>query len=303
MSILNPVGRDSCDVSWRSRACWDVGGDDSPAQAISKTDSSPWAKQQPYLEKGFDRAQQILESDRPEFYPGSTVTPFSNQTEKALQLQEGRALAGSPLNTAAQGEAFKSLSGEYLNQGNPAYAGMVERTLAPMRKEFQNVVIPGIESAAMRSGRMNSGIAETAARDMAADSYGRAMGDAVSGLSYKDYADERTRMQGAMAAAPQLAQSDYQDIINLGQVGAIREGKAGEELRDDITRHDFGQNIESKKLRDFMTAIAGGQFGGTQTSQVPMPSSNPWLTGAGLATTGVGAANTLFNPKYGLFGS
>ena len=300
MSVLNPVGRDSYDVSWRSRARFDMGGDDSPPQAISTTDSSPWGELQPYLKKGFTQAETLLNSDKPEFYENSTVVPFSNQTQSALDMQEFRAMSGSPLNMGAQEETMKNLSGQYLDQANPAFKGMVERSVAPLREEYQNVVTPGIESRFQQAGRSNSGIAETLAKKSTADSYGRAVGDITSGLAYKDYGDERNRMLQAAGMAPSLANTDYQDIAQLGQVGAIREGKAGEVLKDDMARWDFEQNIEAKKLRDYMTAIAGGSFGGSSSTSSPMTGSNPWLTGAGLVSTGVGAANTLFNPKFGL---
>lgn len=264
------------------------------------TSSQPPEFQKPFLEYGMGEAKNLYQSDKPNFFPNSTVVPFSNQTQQALGMQEQRASMGSPLNTGAQIEALRNLSGQYLNQENPAYAGMVERSIAPMRQEFQNTVMPGITSRFANAGRSNSGIAETAARQAAGDTYMRGVGDITSGLAYKNYGDERARMQEAMRQAPGLAQTDYTDIAQLGQVGAIREDKAGQELQDQISRFNFDQNIGDEKLRRYMTLVGGGNYGGTSAATAPTVGNNPWLVGAGLLGTAAGAAGSLFG-RGGVF--
>ncbi len=272
----------------------------SGAQTTTTTNSNPPEFQKPFLEYGMNEAKSLYGSDKPQYFPNSTVVPFSGQTENALQAQEQRATMGSPLNTGAQIEALRNLSGQYLNQENPAYQGMVERSIAPMRQEFQNVVNPGITSRFASAGRSNSGIAETAARQAAGDTYMRGVGDVTSGLAYKNYGDERARMQEAMRQAPGLAQTDYTDIAQLGQVGAIREDKAGQQLQDEISRFNFENNVGDEKLRRYMTLVGGGNYGGTSAATAPQIGSNPWLVGAGLLGTAAGAAGSLFG-KGGVF--
>src|SRR3990167_3877909 len=78
----------------------------------------PWAGQQPFLTKGFERAQGFL--DQPmQFYPNGTVVPFSPQTEQALQQTENRAITGSPLQAAGGSMLQDTIGGSYLQQGNP----------------------------------------------------------------------------------------------------------------------------------------------------------------------------------------
>jgi len=76
--------------------------------------SEPWSGQEPYLIKGFKRAESQLEQPL-SYYPNSTVVPFSNQTEGALSAMEARARAGSPLLRSGQGAISDTVGGSYLS--------------------------------------------------------------------------------------------------------------------------------------------------------------------------------------------
>ena len=78
----------------------------------------PWAEQQPHLKNIFGEAEKLYESPAPEYYPDSTVAPFSPTTQMAINLQEGRALTGSDLITNAQRLDNQTLTSEFLN-ANP----------------------------------------------------------------------------------------------------------------------------------------------------------------------------------------
>ena len=80
--------------------------------------SDPWAGQQTYLTDIFSQAHDQNASGGPDYYPESTVVPFSPQTNLALQMTQNRALQGSPLNQAAQTQTLDTINGNYLN-GNP----------------------------------------------------------------------------------------------------------------------------------------------------------------------------------------
>ena len=76
--------------------------------------SDPWSGQQPYLTDLYRTAQGIFGGQGPQYYPGQTVSPFSAQQDMAMQLIQGRALAGSPLNDAAQNQGQFTMGGGYL---------------------------------------------------------------------------------------------------------------------------------------------------------------------------------------------
>ena len=98
-------------------------------------------------------------------------------------------------------------------------------------------------------------------------------------------------MMAATQLAPQLAQADYDDISQLGQVGAVKEDLEMAKIQDALSRFDFEQNKPYFKLREYLASI-GSPYAQT-TSQTQPVFRN---TGAGLlggAMTGAKMANMI----------
>ncbi len=280
------------------------GGNDTPQTATTTTanNPTPWASQQAPLQFGYDQAKANYQSDNPSFFPNATYVPFSPQTTQALDMQQNRAVNGSPLNMGAQQDTMNTINGTYLNQGNPGYQNMVKSAIDPLMTEYNNTIMPGIDARFALAGRGGSNIAKATADNQAAKNLEANIGNITSGLSYNTYNAERGRQQTADQMAPTLANTDYQDISQLGQVGALNEQQAGAQLQDQMNRFNFNSNLPDAKLRQYMTLIGGGTFGGTGTSTQPIIGANPWLQGAGLGIAGAGAAGALFGAN-GAFGN
>lgn len=272
------------------------GGSSGESQTVvQQANTAPWSGQQPYLEQGFEKAQSDVLERPLEYFPGSTVAPFSSQTQQSLDLTQNRALAGSPLTGAAQGEAQRSLAGEYLDAGNPHFQGMVDRAVRPITDQYQDVVRPGIMSAFTSGGRSGSNIARAQAENTAGNDYLRQVGDASSGLAYTNYNDERNRMGNFAQLAPSLAQQDYFDIGQLGQVGGAYDAQNQANLQDTINRYNFAQSEPTNRLAQYMGLVQGGYgSGSTSSSQVPVQSGNNVLGALGGGLMGVGMLNGLF---------
>ena len=252
----------------------------------------PWSVQQPYLTTGFERAETLLDQP-PEFYPSSTVVPFSPATEEALTGMESRARAGSPLTGAAQENILSTVRGDYLSpESNPYLTSAMEAATRPMQERFTQDVLPGISSAFSQAGRYGSGLMANQ-QQRAAEAYQRQIGDVTSTMAYRNYADERARQQAAAQMAPAMAELDYGDLQRLGAVGGAREKLAEAELQEDISRFGYQQDAPRQALREFMSTIGGGQYGGSQTTAQPLY-SDPFATGLGYAGTAAGIASSLF---------
>lgn len=59
------------------------GGGGGGTNTIEKS-QEPWAEQKPYLLEGFKQAQDYLAGNNPQYFPGSTVAPQSQQTQQAI---------------------------------------------------------------------------------------------------------------------------------------------------------------------------------------------------------------------------
>lgn len=73
-----------------------------PDNVTQTTTSEPPAYLLPYLRQATGSASSLFQQGPQQFYPGNTVVPFSQQTNQALNLQQNRALSGSPVIDAAQ---------------------------------------------------------------------------------------------------------------------------------------------------------------------------------------------------------
>lgn len=254
----------------------------------------PWSEQKPYLTEGFQRAQSDMLNKPMKYYPNSMVVPFSPTTEQGLGQTEARALAGSPVLRNAQQNIADTAGGAYLGP-NPYLQGAIDAASEGVTRNYQKAVSPGIDSLASASGRYGSGM-QKSMHDDAQLNLANQLRDMSAGMTAQNYAQERANQMGASQMAPGLAQADYQDIQALLDVGKAREGQAGAELQDDAARYYHEQQAPRDALSDYMSMVAGGQFGGSTTSTEPIYSN----TGMNLLGGGLGlasAAGSLFGAR------
>lgn len=258
----------------------------TPTQQASTVTAEPSEFVKPYYEEALGQAQQLYQSDVPQYFPESTYVPFSGQTEAALQLQEQRALAGSPLLGSSQQEIQNILSGQYLDPTtNPYLQQTFERAAGDVQSQLGSMFAKG--------GRYGSAaLAETA---------GRRMGDIASQIYGGAYNQERARQLQAAQLAPQMAQQDYADIAQLAQVGQAREGLQEAALADAMQRFQFEQQKPYTKLREYLASI-GAPTSQQTVSQEPISRN---LAGGLLSGAVLGAGlgqDVGFNPLYGAIG-
>ena len=241
----------------------------STGSQVTTTNSDPWLGQQPYLNYGFQEAQRQYQHPSPGFFPQSTVTPFATETTQAQNMQKQRALTGSPVMGAAQGELQNTIEGQYLDAGNPH--------LASVAQSVSDVISPQIASQFEMYGRQGSGAQETETA--------RQMANAMAPLAYGDYSGEREKQMRAMGMAPSFAQQDYADIGQLANVGAQKEAMGEAQLSDLIQRHNFAQLSPSNKLAAYQQAIQGS-YGGQSTVTQPTYRSSPMMGALGGGMSG-----------------
>ncbi len=257
------------------------------------TSQQPWGPQQPYLTEAFGEAQRLYREPGPEYFPGSTVVPFSPQTEQALQMSEQMALQGSPIQQAGAQNYLNTLQGDYLS-GSPFFEGAFESQVRPMVQQFTQEALPGLQSS-FSAGGMRGSSAEQLAAGRAMDAYTRALSDTGGELAYRNYADERQRQAQFAQGAPAYAMTRFQDPQQLANVGAAREDLAQAQLADEVNRFNFNQNVQREKLADYLGLISGG-YGGEGTS------TQPYFRNIGASLLGGGLAGAKLGPALGLGG-
>ncbi len=192
-----------------------------PNEQTQTTNNAPWAAQQPYLTHGFAEQRRLYDNGP------STVIPFSQQTEQALQMQQQRAM-----NSPAQGQLDATMRGDYLYGGpgfNAAYGAAADQ------------IMPSVQSMFSRAGRTGSGLAQ--------GEMTKQLGNAFAGL----YGQERNNQMQAMAMSPQIG---YADADRLASVGAQRE-----QLLQDQAMEPY------QRLQQYQQGISGNYGGTQTTTQ------------------------------------
>ena len=243
----------------------------SAGTQTSQTITEPWKVQSPYLEKGFQRAEELFKANTPQYYSGQTYVPFASETETALQLAKARALQGNPLLPKSQTYADAVMSGNLLNPATNPYITNLFNTMA-------DKVTTGVNSNVAQAGRYGSG----AHTGVLADS----LGDLANKVYADNYNRERAVMDSMAMKAPQLGEMDYSDMAKLQTVGGAREELSERMLADAVKRWEFEQKKPYEKLREYQASV-GGPFGTSQSTITPL-TKNPIMGLLGGASTGAG---------------
>lgn len=239
-----------------------MGSSKPPAQTTTTQTSAPPAFLQPALEQAAQGAQDLYAQGPGQYFPGSTVVPFSAETNQALTGIADRATMGSPLVQGAQESALQTIQGRGVN---PFLGQAVNAATAPMYEQFSNTTLPDLRSAFAGFGRSGSG-AENRALQQAVTNFGRGVGEQGAKLAYTSAENEAARQLAATQLAPGLAQQDYQDLQALAGVGATKEAQAGATLQDQINRYNFSQNAQANQLNQLIAQLSGIGGGGTVTT-------------------------------------
>ncbi len=256
------------------------GGGGQTTNTVQKAD--PWAGQQPFLSDIYGQAQSLYNTSPLQYFPGRTYADLAPETQASLGMQTQRAVMGSPLTSAAQGQLTSTLRGDYLNAGNPYMSQMMDSVAQQVR--------PRVDAQFAQSGRYGSGAHANAAASALANTAGQ--------LAYQNYGDERQNQIRGMLFAPQLAQQDYFDAAKLAEVGGVREDLAQQGINEQMQRFQFENMAPWQQLAMYQNMVQGNP-GSVQTSTSTMPRRS---LGAGLLGGGVagGALGYMLGDQLGL---
>lgn len=280
-----------------------LGGGSKSNQTTTQI-SEPPKYLQPYLQQGAQQAQDIYNRGPAQYYPGQTVTPFSDETQAALTGITNRATTGSDVTRNASNFASSILGGAPSTQFganvNPyasmatSFNGMTSNPALDMTfGRAADQVTNRLQSSFAGSGR-NTGAARPVAADelgsLAAGIYGPAYENernrelaitqqqlGIGGAGYESERDrmlgdinsQRSQQLGVLGLSPQISGQEYADFDRLAGVGAMREDFTGREMQDAANRWDYNQNARGNALDQYLSRLLG-QPGGTVTTNTPI---------------------------------
>ena len=218
--------------------------------------------------------------------PFNTVTPFSDDTNLALNMARDRAIGGSPVTDAASNLVTDTLRGGFLPGGenqNPFVDQFIQKQIERSRT--------GLDTQFAGSGR-----------NLQAQFPARAeqVNNLVNEIGLNLFNQERNRQQGALGAAIPLANQDFFDIAQLANVGGTVEGKTGEIIQDRLNRFNLDQTARDQQLDDFFRrlGLSAGASGGAGTTTASQPIHRNRL-GSALGGAAAGASLGSIFPGIG----
>jgi len=217
----------------------------------------------PFITYGLNEAQDLYESDTPQYYPYQTYVSPSSQTQSALQGIQNRALAGNPLVTGAQQQLGQTIAGANLGM-NPYLANALQGTAGVATQQFYDA-LGNVASQSSKAGRYGSG-AMSDLQSRASTNLAKELTSRAGELAYQNYANERAIQEQALRDAPTLAQADYTDLQQLMNVGQASESYQQKALESDIGRYEFEQNLPYSKLQTYLSSVYGAPMGSVSTT-------------------------------------
>lgn len=253
-------GNQSIDNGKMGRQLFKGGGGGSSTTTQNQLDPTV----RPFVKYGLEEAKQLYQSDTPEYYPYQTYVDPSAQTQTALQMAQNRAIQGNPLLPAAQQANLSTIQGANLGL-NPFFSDALRGAGQAATQQFQDA-LGSVASQASKAGRYGSG-AMGELQSRASTNLANALTNKAGELAYSNYAAERAAQERAIQNAPALAQSDYQDIQQLLNVGQTAEDYQKQALEADINRFEFEQNKPYTKLQSYLSAAYGAPMGNVSTTK------------------------------------
>lgn len=228
------------------------------------------------------------------------MVPF---TDAEIAAQQGLIdYAGSGLPTSlrrGQAALGHTLSGQYLDEGNPYLDQLYQSASRPLIEDFNTEILPAITGQFAGAGRYGSGAHENVTL-AAADDLERNLAAMSANLYGSDYEAERGRMMQAMGLAPGYGTTERQiDVGNLGLLGDV--GAAQRELAGQmLTLPDQAALEPWQRLMLYNDALgAGTGFGTTTMAQPYHQNKTAGVLGGAAAGAGTGAMVGSAFPGYG----
>lgn len=207
-----------------------------------------------------------------DFYGGA----YENERNRGLEASQGA--AGRGLSAYLQGQNIGA-TGYEAERGRMQEGGLLAQQI-------------GANSFDANQGRtFEGGQADLARRQQAA-----LAGQQIGASGYESERDrmaqelsqQRSQQLGVLGLAPQLAQSDYNDIDRLSQVGQTREDLTGRQYEDAASRYDFGQAAPGNSLDQYLARLQGYPGSAGSTSTPIYRNTAAGVAGGALAGYGIG---------------
>ena len=269
------------------------GGGSSGGTSTTVNKAEPPAYLAPFLTQIAEQAQGLYQGPGQQYYPGSTVVPFSQQTQQSLDMMQQYA-QNNPLIGIGQDAIAQTAAGDFLNPDNEYFQAAADASARPLLEQYRDVIAPTLSAQFARSGRSGGNQANMDVQLRAADNLERNLADEYAQQVFGNYARERQNQLGAAQMTPQMYQAGLAPAQTLASVGQAYEGMDAATLQEDINRFNYGQNEPYNALAQYGNFLGQAQpnmYNQTATASQPGGGMGSGILGG--ASLGYGLGNLL----------
>jgi hypothetical protein len=238
----------------------------------STTKVSPWEEQQPFLERGFQRAETLygMNPMGTPYYGGPTVAGFDPAQEAAQGATLGYATGPRPgiMQAGTEQALMQGLrGGQGVNYGEGSpFSAMMDRAEQQVRDKLTGTTLPNIREQMMLSGQYGGGSRGDLLQEKA-----------VAGAA-KEFAGNIADQWGGAWTAAQQARPEYmrqagaiqqQPLAMYGamaDVGADRRAMTQEGINRAMQAYDWEQGAPQRALQNYLASVTG-DYGSVTTQQ------------------------------------
>lgn len=286
-------------------------GQSSGTETVTQN-SEPWSQAQPYLQDIFRNSQNLYQQGA-EYYPGSTVVPFSNQTERGMTGLEHQFSQTNPVGYQNAEQAINRVTNS--NQNNPFISNVQQagqqvndagsnvlqdfasngQSNPFLDKAFNNAASQVRDNTAAmfsKAGRYGS----VAHQDQLSDS----LGDMATNMYGNAYETDANRRFGAAEA------------LGARQAGDINRNLSGQTTAAGLNQGANSQSLQAANMMPMLNEYAQAnnrglmELGGMREAmagQQLQDSMNRWNFGQNAGWDLLNRYNSTVQPLAGLGGS
>lgn len=271
------------------------GGSSAPANTTTTSTSKPFAEQMPHVNRIMSEAQRLYNQGGMQHF-GDTVAAESADTIAARDMQRQIAMGlGGFLQPG--NDALQRMLAPIDVANDPTVLGYADAATAPMIEQFNQQVLPGLQTAATQAGAFGgsrAGLVNAVASQNLADTVGRTR----AGIMNNAYGQQLAAQQNALAMMPQMASLQTLPAQLLSQIGAQEQTYQQALIDAARERHDFEQMAPWMNLQNYSGMV--NQFGGGQsTITAPSGYQSPSRFSSALGGAATGASIGSFFPGPG----
>ena len=265
----------------------------------SVTKTAPWEAQQPYLTRGFDRAEQLYKANPlgMPYYEGSTLAGFDPAQTAAQQATLSYATGKRPaaLQSAAENGALGQMGGltpfsnqqradllaGRVNTGAGTPFGTTANALQQaVQSNLTGNILPGIRESLVRYNPGGSSRGDLVQNKAIANAVQTGLTKPLADMYSSAYQTAQAqRFPMAQMALDQQSRGvgGYRNVMDaplsmsqaMAQVGADRRAMTQENINRAIAKHDYQRSAPQRSLQNYLASVTGDYGSVVNQTQKP----------------------------------